>query len=158
IFLLNALHEKGIDGFAPPADARTLVRRLSFDLTGLPPSPAEVDAFAADSLRTPHSAFHTVARRLLDSPHYGEQQARHWFDVVRYADTAGFSNDFERPNSWRYRDYVIRSFNADKPFDRFITEQLAGDELDADDPELQIAVGYLRMGPWEHTGMTVAAI
>jgi mono/diheme cytochrome c family protein len=174
-FLLDALRKKGIDGFAPPADPRTLIRRLTFDLTGLPPTAAEVDDFLAftPSLRPSVSPsvregeterprdrekYKEVAHRLLNSPHYGEQQARHWFDVVRYADTAGFSNDFERPNSWRYRDYVIRSFNSDKPFDRFITEQLAGDELDPDDPEMLIAVGFLRMGPWEHTGMTVAAI
>ena len=146
-FLLAALRSKGITSFAPPADSVTLSRRLTFDVTGLPPTPQEMKASVAE-----------LVERLLASPHYGEQQARHWLDVVRYADTAGFSNDFERPNSWRYRDYVIRSFNADKPFDRFITEQLAGDELDPGDPELLIATGYLRMGPWEHTGMTVAAI
>src|SRR5205823_5134121 len=134
------------------ADAGTLIRRLTFDLAGLPPTPQEVEQFVKTD------DYHGLVERLLASPHYGEQQARHWLDVVRYADTAGFSNDFERPNSWRYRDYVIRSFHADKPFDRFITEQIAGDELDADDPELLIATGYLRMGPWEHTGMTVAAI
>lgn len=146
-FLLDSLQKRDINGFAPRADAKTLVRRLAFDLTGLPPAPQDMN-----------ESYKALVERLLASPHYGEQQARHWFDVVRYADTAGFSNDFERPNSWRYRDYVVRSFNADKPFDRFITEQIAGDELDADDPELAIAVGYLRMGPWEHTGMTVAAI
>jgi mono/diheme cytochrome c family protein len=146
-FLLQSLHAIGIDGFAPPADRVTLIRRLTFDLTGLPPQPADFDG-----------DYQSLVHRLLASQRYGEQQARHWLDVVRYADTAGFSNDFERPNSWRYRDYVIRSFNADKPFDRFITEQVAGDELEGDDPELLIAAGYLRMGPWEHTGMTVAAI
>lgn len=145
-FLLQALEAKGIHGFAPVADPRTLTRRVAFDLTGLPPT----DDRTGD--------YEGTVRKLLDSPHYGEQQARHWLDVVRYADTAGFSNDFERPNSWRYRDYVVRSFNADKPFDRFITEQIAGDELGGDDPELLIAVGYLRMGPWEHTAMTVAAL
>jgi mono/diheme cytochrome c family protein len=146
-FLLAAMQAKGIEGFAPRADAQTLNRRLTFDLTGLPPSGSESEV-----------SFQAIVQNLLSSPRYGEQQARHWLDVVRYADTAGFSNDFERPNSWRYRDYVIRSFNADKPFDRFIMEQVAGDELDENDPELQIAVGFLRMGPWEHTGMTVAAI
>jgi mono/diheme cytochrome c family protein len=146
-FLLASMRAKGFDGFAPRADAQTLVRRLSFDLTGLPPG--------ADASKDGYEA---IVKRLLSSPRYGEQQARHWLDVVRYADTAGFSNDFERPNSWRYRDYVIRSFNADKPFDRFVMEQVAGDELDENDPELQIAIGFLRMGPWEHTGMTVAAI
>jgi len=173
-FLLARLKEKGLAGFTPPADRRTLIRRVTFDLTGLPPTPEEVEAFLSPSLRpsvSPSSGkdgemerqrdeekFAAVVNRLLNSPHYGERQAQHWLDVVRYADTAGFSNDFERPHAWRYRDYVIRSFNADKPFDQFITEQLAGDELNPDDPELLIAAGYLRMGPWEHTGMTVAAI
>jgi len=157
-FLLDALRKKGISSFASPADPRTLIRRLTFDLTGIPPKPEEIESFVTESIHDPHSAFRNLVHRLLASPHYGEQQARHWFDVVRYADTAGFSNDFERPNSWRYRDYVIRSFNSDKPFDRFVLEQLAGDELAPDDPEMAIAVGFLRMGPWEHTGMTVAAI
>jgi len=162
-FLLARLQAAGIDRFAPPADARTLLRRLTFDLTGLPPSPQEVEDFAAASLRNPQSALRTLTDRLLASPHYGERQAQHWLDVVRYADTAGFSNDFERPHAWRYRDYVVRSFNSDKPFDRFVLEQLAGDELDAvesdeRDPELLIAAGFLRAGPWEHTGMTVAAV
>jgi len=152
VVLLDALRTKGINGFAPEADRQTLIRRVAFDLTGLPPSAAEVGEFVRGG------DYKQLIQRLLSTPHYGEQQARHWLDVVRYADTAGFSNDFERPNSWRYRDYVIRSFNADKPFDRFILEQVAGDELDEDDPELLIAAGYLRMGPWEHTGMTVAAI
>lgn len=87
--------------------------------------------------------------QLLANPSYGEQQGRQWLYVVRYADTSGFSNDFEHPNAWRYRDYVIRSFNQDKPYDQFIREQLAGDEIDPTDPEMLIAVGFLRMGPWE---------
>ncbi len=151
-FLLEALHAKKIAGFAAPAERATLVRRLAFDLTGLPPD----SQMARDFEKT--GDYPALVKTLLASPHYGEQQARHWLDVVRYADTAGFSNDFERPNSWRYRDYVIRSFNDDKPFDRFVTEQIAGDELNVDDPEMLIAAGYLRAGPWEHTGMTVAAI
>src|SRR5207248_4474626 len=111
--------------------------------------PDEIDAFVKDEAP---EAFDRVLTRLLASKHYGEQQARLWLDVVRYADTNGFSNDFERPNAWRYRDYVVRSFNNDKPFDRFITEQLAGDELDPKEPELLIASGgFLRSGPWEHT-------
>jgi mono/diheme cytochrome c family protein len=157
-FLLARLAAAGTDSFALPADTRTLLRRLTFDLTGLPPSPEEVEDFAAASLRNPQSAIRILTDRLLASSHYGERQAQHWLDVVRYADTAGFSNDFERPHAWRYRDYVVRSFNSDKPFDRFILEQLAGDELDDREPELLIAAGYLRAGPWEHTGMTVAAI
>src|SRR5262249_4262313 len=154
-FLRATQKEKGIQENAPPAHKRTLIRRATLDLTGLLPTPEEVDAFLKDD--SPDAYPHLI-ERLLQSPHYGERWAQHWLDVVRYADTAGFSNDFERPNSWRYRDYVVRSFNADKPFDRFVTEQIAGDELNADDPEMQIAVGFLRMGPWEHTGMTVAAI
>ena len=135
-------------------DKVTLIRRATFDLTGLPPTPQEVANFLAD--KSPN-AFNKVIDRLLASPHYGEQWGRHWLDVVRYADTNGFSNDYERPNAWRYRDYVIRSFNQDKPYNQFIKEQIAGDELNPDDPEMLIAVGYLRMGPWEHTAMSVAA-
>jgi mono/diheme cytochrome c family protein len=140
---------------AGPADNRTFIRRVTFDLHGLPPRPSDIVAFLAD--KKP-GARERLIERLLESPHYGEQQARHWLDVVRYADTSGFSNDVERPNAWRYRDYVIRSFNTDKPYDQFITEQLAGDELDPEDPEMRIAVGFLRSGPWEHTNMTVAAV
>ncbi len=175
-FLRAKLRAAGIDSFALPADPHTLLRRLSFDLTGLPPTIAELDEFLAVSPSPTHplspsgqkrasgrggegeNAIASTIKRLLASPHYGERQAQHWLDVVRYADTAGFSNDFERPHAWRYRDYVVRSFNADKPFDRFVLEQLAGDELDDEDPELLIAAGYLRSGPWEHTGMTVAAV
>jgi hypothetical protein len=160
---------------APRADKLTLIRRATYDLTGLPPTPEEV----RESLRDDSSdAFERLVDRLLASPHYGEQMARHWLDVVRYADTAGFANDFERPNAWRYRDYVIRSFNADKPFHEFIFEQIAGDEIlelrspstgnasvafdsspfdDRSESELLIATGFLRMGPWEHTGMSVMA-
>jgi mono/diheme cytochrome c family protein len=154
-FIRQKLAEKGIHQAAPPADKVTLIRRATFDLTGLPPTPAEVEAFVKD---TAPDAYEKLIARLLSSPRYGEQWARHWLDVVRYADTNGFSNDFERPNAWRYRDYVVRSFNADKPYDRFITEQLAGDELKPNDPEMLIAVGFLRAGPWEHTAMTVAAV
>ncbi|HXG08833.1 MAG TPA: PSD1 and planctomycete cytochrome C domain-containing protein, partial [Gemmataceae bacterium] len=161
-FILARLNDKGLKP-APPADKRTLIRRVTLDLTGLPPTPEEIDAFLADD--SP-DAWEKVIDRLLASPHYGEQWARHWLDVVRYADTSGFSNDFERPTAWRYRDYVVRAFNQDKPFDRFIVEQIAGDELassppargEGGDPELLIAVGFLRMGPWEHTGMSVAAV
>ncbi len=153
---------------APPADARTVLRRLTFTLTGLPPTPAEVAAFTADSLRNPQSAIRNSIDRLLASPHYGERMAQHWLDVARYADSSGFANDFERGNAWRYRDYVVRSFNADLPYDRFVREQIAGDEL-ADssssnsqpstlNPQLTIASGFLRMGPWELTGMEVPKI
>jgi hypothetical protein len=154
-FIQNTLKQKGVTRLSPPADRLTLLRRVSIDLTGLPPTPYEVEAFLKDDAA---DAFERLVDRLLASPRYGEQMARHWLDVVRYADTGGFSNDFERPNAWRYRDYVIRSFNQDKPYDRFVTEQLAGDELDPANPEMLIAVGFLRMGPWEHTAMTVQAV
>lgn len=166
-FIRDKLHAAG---FRPAlqADKLTLIRRLTFDLTGLPPTPDEIADFELriaewrkkekSEIRIPQAAIIEIVDRLLASPRYGEQQARHWFDVTRYADTAGFSNDFERPNAWRYRDYVVRSFNQDKPFDRFILEQLAGDELDPRNPENLIAVGFLRLGPWEHTAMTVAAV
>ncbi|MCZ6793016.1 MAG: PSD1 and planctomycete cytochrome C domain-containing protein [Planctomycetota bacterium] len=136
---------------APRAARVTLIRRATYDLTGLPPTPEEIDAFLADD--SPN-AWEKLIDRLLSSPHHGEQWGRHWLDVVRYADTSGYSNDWERSNAWRYRDYVVRSINADKPYDRFVLEQIAGDELDPDDPEVLIAVGFLRMGPWEHTGMS----
>jgi mono/diheme cytochrome c family protein len=152
-FLQQKQKEKGIERPAPPSDKRTLLRRATFDLIGLPPSPDEVDAFLKDCAP---DAFERAIDRLLQSAHYGEQWARHWLDVVRYADTSGFANDYERPNAWRYRDYVVRSLNQDKPFDRFILEQLAGDEIDPKNPELLIATGFLRMGPWEHTPMSVA--
>jgi hypothetical protein len=149
---------KTIDGFVRPgaaADRRTLLRRVTIDLTGLPPTPAEMRAFVEDKSK---DAWEKVVERLLASPRYGERWARHWLDVVRYADTSGYSNDFERPNAWRYRDYVIRAFNQDKAYDRFIREQIAGDELYPGDPEALIATGFLRMGPWEHTGMSVEAV
>ncbi len=138
---------------APPCDARAFIRRATFDLLGLPPTPEEVTAFESDSIRNPQSAISNLMERLLASPHYGEQQAQHWLDVTRYADTSGFSNDFERSGAWRYRDYVVRSFNADKPYDQFVREQIAGDLLDAANPELVVAAGFLRMGPWESTAM-----
>jgi mono/diheme cytochrome c family protein len=144
---------------APLADRRTLIRRATFDLIGLPPTPREVADFLNDP-RPDEAAFADVIERLLKSPHYGEQWGRHWLDVVRYADSAGFANDYERGSAWRYRDYVVRAFNQDKPYDRFIVEQIAGDEL-TDEPlnsELLIATGFLRMGPWELTGMEVAKI
>jgi hypothetical protein len=137
------------------ADKRTLIRRATIDLTGLPPAYEEVEAFVAD--KAP-DAYARLIERLLASPRYGERWGRHWLDVARYADSSGYSNDFERPNAWRYRDYVIRAFNADKPYDRFVREQIAGDELYPGDAEALIATGFLRMGPWEHTGMSVEAV
>ena len=142
---------------ARPANRRTLIRRVTYDLTGLPPTPEEIAAFVDDP-ESDDEALVTVVDRLLDSPRYGEQWGRHWLDVVRYADSSGFANDYERGNAWRYRDYVIRSFNDDKPYDQFIREQVAGDETDPDNSEAVIAAGFLRMGPWELTGMEVAKI
>jgi len=148
-----------IDGFlrvaAPAADRRTLIRRVTFDLTGLPPTPEEVASFVKDRSA---GAYERLIERLLASPRYGERWGRHWLDVVRYADSSGYSNDFERPNAWRYRDYTIRSFNQDKPYNQFIREQIAGDELDASNGEYLIATGFLRAGPWEHTAMSVEAV
>lgn len=158
-FIHSRLKEQGLTP-APQADKKTLLRRVTLDLTGLLPEPKDVALFLAD---TSPDAFDKVIERLLASPHYGEKMARHWLDVVRYADTDGYSNDYERPNAWRYRDYIIRAFNNDKPYDRFVTEQIAGDELAATqgataDPELLIAVGMLRMGPWEQTAMSVPEV
>ena len=162
----NAPHAHPIDAFikdeldrlnlklAEPTDKLTLLRRATFDLTGLPPTKTEVKAFLADDSQ---EAFDKVIDRLLQSSHYGEQWGKHWLDVVRYADSDGFSNDYMRPNAWRYRDYVIRSFNEDKPYHEFVREQIAGDEVDAQSTENLIATGFLRMGPWEHTGMAIAA-
>ncbi len=142
-FILDHLHRSGLRP-APEADRVTLIRRLSFDLTGLPPTPAEVDAFVHDPAA---DAYERLVERLLASPHYGERWAQHWLDVVRYAESDGFEYDRYRPGMWRYRDYVVRSFNEDRPYDRFVTEQLAGDELGPDNRELLIAAGFHRLGP-----------
>ena len=142
---------------APTADRVTLIRRATFDLLGLPPKPEEVEAFVKDT-RPDAEAFAVLVDRLLASPHYGERMAQHWLDVTRYADSSGFANDYERGNAWRYRDYVVRSFNADKRYDQFVREQIAGDEIDPRNPEMVIAAGFLRMGPWELTSMEVPKI
>ncbi len=131
---------------AAPADPVALVRRLYYDLTGLPPTPEEFDAFAADP--SP-AAYERLVDKLLDSPRYGERWGRHWLDLVRYADTNSFERDGVKPNAWKYRDYVIRSFNDDKPYDQFIREQLAGDELPQATTETLIATGYYRLGLWD---------
>jgi hypothetical protein len=144
-FVLARLEARGWK-LAPPAERRALLRRLSLDLIGLPPTPEEQTAFLNDA--APDAAERLV-ERLLASPHYGERWGRHWLDLVRYAETNGYERDADRPHVWRYRDYVIRSFNADKPFDRFVLEQLAGDELPDSDGETLIATGYLRLGPWD---------
>ncbi len=130
----------------PAADKITLLRRATLDLTGLPPSPGEVDAFLAD--KSPR-AFEKVVDRLLASPRYGESWARHWLDLARYAESEGFKSDETRPNAWRYRDYVIKAFNDDRPYDRFVQEQLAGDELWPENPEARIATAFNRHYPDE---------
>lgn len=155
-FIEARLSAQGLNP-APPADRRTLLRRVTFDLIGLPPTPNEIDAFVHDP-DSDDLAYAKVVDRLLASPHYGEQMARHWLDIARYADSSGFANDYERGNAWRYRDYVVRSFNTDKPYHDFVMEQIAGDELDATNPEMLVAVGFLRMGAWELTGMEVAKV
>lgn len=146
-FIQRKLEDKKIAA-SQEADAHTLIRRATYDLTGLPPRPQEVSHFRKAWKRNPQQAWSDLINRLLKSESYGERWAQHWLDVVRYSDTAGFSNDYERSNAWRYRDYVIRSFNQDKPFHKFIKEQIAGDELEPQDPESLIATGFLRMGPW----------
>lgn len=133
----------------PIATPQQLIRRASLDLTGLPPQPAQIDKFVQAYEANPEQAWTALIDRLLESKHYGERWGQHWLDVVRYADTGGFSNDYERSNAWRYRDYVIRSFNEDKPFNEFVVEQIAGDELRPNDPEGVVATGFLRMGPWD---------
>ncbi len=129
---------------APEAAPEVLVRRLYFDLHGLPPTPAEVEEFLADGRP---DAYERLVDRLLASPRYGERWGQHWLDVVRYAETEGFEYDRHRAGAWRFRDYVIQSWNADKPFDRMLLEQVAGDELPAPSPEAQVAVGFHRLGP-----------
>ncbi len=141
-FILTALQAKKVQP-SKPLDRVKLIRRVTFDLIGLPPTPAEVDAFVQD-----HSpdAYEKVVDRLLASQHYGERWALKWLDVVRYADTNGFELDADRTHAWRYRDYVVDSFNRDKPFDRFVKEQIAGDEMFPDNKEAVVATGYLRAG------------
>ncbi len=146
-FTLAKIEEAGLLP-APRADKRTLIRRVTFDLTGLPPTPFEVDSFLADNST---DAFARVVDRLLDSPSYGERWARHWLDVARYADSNGLDENVAHGNAWRYRDYVVAAFNRDKPFDRFVIEQLAGDllpfENEAQQHEQLIATGFLGIGP-----------
>ncbi len=139
-FVFARLQANGLTP-SPEADRRTLIRRLYFDVIGLPPSPAEVEQFVNDD---DSLAYEKLVDRLLASPHFGERWARHWLDVVRFAESNGFEMNQARPNAWPYRDYVIRAFNQDLPYDRFIMEQLAGDALGADE-----ATGFLVGGPWD---------
>ena len=143
---------------ASACDSETFIRRATYDLTGLPPKREAIAAFQTAYAIDPDQAVAQLVDQLLDSPHYGERMAQHWLDVVRYADSAGFANDYERGNAWRYRDYVIRAFNQDLPYDQFVIQQIAGDEIEPMDSESLIATGFLRMGPWELTGMEVAKV
>jgi len=147
-FLQQSLAEKQLAP-APEADRRTLIRRLSFDLLGLPPAPEDVAAFVADPAP---DAYEKLVDRLLASPHYGERWARHWLDIAHYADTHGFERDQLRPNAWRYRDWVIHALNTDLPYDEFLRRQIAGDVLSPDDPDHVIAAGFLTAGPWDFVG------
>jgi hypothetical protein len=146
-FLLSSMKARGLTP-SPRADRRTLIRRAYLDLLGLPPTPQEVEGFLKDAAP---GAWERLVDRLLASPHYGERWARHWLDLVRYADSGGFEFDVDRPDAWRYRDYVVKSFNNDKPYDRFVREQIAGDEYEATSQEeareAMIATGFLRLGP-----------
>jgi hypothetical protein len=142
-FVLRGLEEAGLQP-APPTSRLTLLRRVYFDLVGLPPPPEEVEEFACDQRP---DAYERLVDRLLGSPQYGERWGRHWLDVARYADTGGFEADFLYPDAWRYRDYVVRSLNADKPFDRFIQEQVAGDELWPGDAEAVLGSILYSIGP-----------
>jgi hypothetical protein len=148
-FILAKLREKGLHP-APPADRRTLLRRVSFDLIGLPPTADELAAFLTDD--SP-DAYERVVDRLLSSPHHGERWARHWMDAVHYAETHGHDQDRPRPNAWPYRDYLIRSFNQDRPYSRFVQEQLAGDVLFPADPQGIVATGLLATGPWDESSL-----
>jgi len=147
-FVLAKLREQRL-AMSPEVDRRTLIRRLYFDLIGLAPSPEEVAAFVAD---TDPKAYEKVVDRLLESPQYGKRWARHWLDVVHYADTHGYDKDKLRPNAWPYRDYVIRALNEDKPYERFILEQLAGDVLYPETVDGNVAVGFISAGPWDFVG------
>jgi hypothetical protein len=141
-FVLAKLEAAGLHP-APPADKRTLIRRVTFDLIGLPPSPEEIDAFLADDST---DAFTKVVERLLQSPQYGVRWGRHWLDVARYADSNGLDENLAFGNAWRYRDYVVDAFNNDKPFDRFLVEQIAGDLLPEPNQETKTATGFLVLG------------
>ncbi len=144
-FILAKLEAKGLSP-APPADRVALIRRACYDLTGLPPTPDDIDSFVGDPRP---DTYERLVDRLLASPAYGEKWGRHWLDLVRYAETHGYERDSAKPFAWRYRDYVINAFNTDKPYDRFLTEQLAGDELDEPTTESLIATGYYRLGLWD---------
>ena len=149
LFILHELETKHIAP-SPPADKRTWLRRVYFDLTGLPPSPEEQRDFLRDHSKDAESR---LVDRLLASPRYGERWARHWMDVAHFAETHGHDQDRIRTNAWPYRDYLIASFNADKPYARFVQEQVAGDVLFPDDPQATVALGFLASGPWDESSL-----
>ncbi len=151
-WVTTKLRDAGLS-LSPNADRRTLIRRLSFDLLGLPPDPTEVEAFVTDPAP---DAYARLVDRYLASPHYGERWARHWLDVARYAESEGFERDEMREHVWRYRDYVIRSLNADKPFPQFAREQIAGDVLPSVTHDSLVASAFLTMGPTDAVGLTSA--
>jgi hypothetical protein len=147
-FILAKLESKGLRP-APVADRTTFIRRATYDLHGLPPTPEEIAGFVNDPAP---DAYEKLIERLLNSPHYGERWGRHWLDVVHYGDTHGYDKDKRRDHAWPYRDYVIRSLNADKPYDRFVKEQIAGDVLYPGDTDAVIATGFIAAGPWDFVG------
>ncbi|HVX15407.1 MAG TPA: PSD1 and planctomycete cytochrome C domain-containing protein [Pirellulales bacterium] len=147
-FILDKLREQGWEP-SPAADRRTLLRRLKFDLHGLPPTPEEIDAFLDDE--SPE-AYERLVDRLLASPHYGERWGRHWLDVVHYGESHGYDKDKPRPNAWPYRDWVIGALNDDMPYSRFVAEQVAGDILSPDDAQATVATGFVVAGPWDFVG------
>ncbi|HWL74909.1 MAG TPA: DUF1549 domain-containing protein, partial [Burkholderiaceae bacterium] len=142
-FILAALEREGLSPM-PPADRTTLIRRVTLDLTGLPPKPEEIDAFLADQSV---DAYERLIDRLLASPAYGERWAQHWLDLARFAETDGFEHDKLRPQAWRYRQWVIDAANTDMPYDEFVRLQIAGDELKPDEPSAAVATGFGLCGP-----------
>ena len=147
-FIVNKLTKEKLQP-SPEADRRSLIRRVTYDLVGLPPTPEEVEAFVMDSRP---DAYERLVDRLLLSPQYGERWARHWLDIVKYADTCGYDKDKLRMNAWPYRDYVVRSFNDDKPYDQFAREQIAGDALYPGAADGILGLGFIAAGPWDHIG------
>lgn len=156
-FILAKLREKGLRP-APPAEPRTLVRRLYFDLIGLPPTPEEVEAFVREASGDRHAAIERLVDRLLANPHYGQRWARHWLDVVRFGESNGYEYDELRKNAWPYRDWVIRAHNRDMPYDEFVRLQIAGDVLRPDDPDGLIATGFLVAGGYDTVGQKQQSI
>ncbi len=149
-FVLSKLEANGLQPSAP-ADARTLIRRVYYDLIGLPPSPEEVEAFVKNSS---NAAYEKIVDKLLSSQHYGERWGRHWLDLARYADSGGYEFDYDRPHAWHYRDWVIKAFNNDMPYNQFILEQLANDQLKPGDAEALIPTAFARLGPTQDNANT----